>query len=177
MNVMNTARSILALMLTSPVKNVAKIVGVNDALIDELYVDLKNKLADEKLALVLASQKMVLLPQCLRHRECPAPQDDEGFHCVGCGRCKIKGIMKESKKTGIKTFVLPGGSMIPRILLKYKPKAVIGVACMKELVLGINEVDKAGILVRGVRLTKDGCHETDLNEYELYDLMHQNKEE
>jgi hypothetical protein len=56
--------------------------------------------------------------------------------------------------------MLPGGSLAKSIIAKMKPKAVIGVACAKELVMGICLCERFEVLVQGVELLKDGCINT-----------------
>ena len=58
------------------------------------------------------------------------------------------------------TFILPGGSIAKKILLEMKPKAALGVACFKELVLGSYLCEKLGIIGQGVALVRDGCINT-----------------
>ena len=174
MDFMNLARSTIALFLNSPAKHMANFVGIDDRRVDELYVDLVNKINEERFQSIPAGDRIILLPQCLRHSKCPAPQDDEGFHCRECGRCKIADVMKLARKMKSKVFILPGGSMVPKLIHKYKPKAVLGVACYRELVLAANLVTKMKIPVQVVFLLRDGCRNTDVDLYELKDAMRNN---
>jgi len=150
------------------------LVGIEDQRIDEMYVDLLNRALHEKFTKIPPNERILLLPQCLRGDKCPAEQDQEGFHCKQCGKCKIAEIMKIAKKLKTKVFVLPGGSMVPRLLKKYKPKAVIGVACYRELEQGMGLVEKQGLPTQGVCLLRDGCKNTDVDLLELKELMQNN---
>ena len=53
--------------------------------------------------------------------------------------------------------------MAQKILLELKPKASLGVACVKELVLGSYLCEKVGVIGQGVELLKDGCINTVVN--------------
>jgi hypothetical protein len=69
--------------------------------------------------------------------------------------------MQKAKDLGYKgIFILPGGSLAQKILLELKPKASLGVACSKELVLGSYLCEKVGVIGQGVKLLKDGCINT-----------------
>jgi hypothetical protein len=69
--------------------------------------------------------------------------------------------MQITKDLGYKgAFILPGGSLAKKILLELKPKASLGVACSKELVLGSYLCEKMGVIGQGVELLKDGCINT-----------------
>jgi hypothetical protein len=174
MDLMNLARGTIAVFLNSPAKKLANVVGIDDKRIDELYIDLANKINEQKLKSVPTKDRVILLPQCLRGENCPASQDDEGFHCKECGKCKIADIMKLAKKNKAKVFILPGGSMAARLLHKQKPGGVIGVACSKELVMGMNMLAKNKIPGQSIFLLKDGCRNTDVDIYEIKEMLENN---
>lgn len=171
MDLMNLARQTIAVFLNSPAKKVANFVGIKDKRVDELYVDLRNKVCEKKFVEVPAKQRVVFLPQCLRGANCKAPQDDEGYHCLKCGGCSIAKIMEFTEKNGTRVFILPGGSMIHRMMQKYSPKAVIGVACNRELVEGISAMEKVNIPSQGIFLLKDGCKNTEVDLEEVLEKI------
>ena len=171
MDVMNIARATVTVFLNSPAKRLANFVGIDDGRIDEMYVDLSNKIDASQFERVPASDVMVFLPHCLRNEKCPAPQDEDGYHCKECGKCKIADAMRICRKMGSKVFILPGGSMLPRLLSKHKPKAVVGVACFRELSMAVCLVTKLKIPLQAVFLSKDGCKDTDFDVYELKQVL------
>ena len=78
-----------------------------------------------------------------------------------------------AKTLGYKgTFILPGGSIAKKILLEVKPKASLGVACFKELVLGSFLCEKLGVVGQGVALLRDGCVNTLVDWKSLNDALH-----
>jgi hypothetical protein len=58
------------------------------------------------------------------------------------------------------SYILPGGSMISRLISTTQPKAVIGISCEEEALLGILTLEKHGIAAYGVLLLRDGCYNT-----------------
>ncbi|WP_461866736.1 DUF116 domain-containing protein [Thermococcus sp.] len=80
-----------------------------------------------------------LYPQCLRNiRSCPAEFGKYGFECAKCGLCVIGDIIEYCEKIGYKQFyIVPGGSLVKKILKEMVPKgeikAAIGIACWSEL--------------------------------------------
>ncbi len=136
-------------------------VGVEEKELFQLYVESKNGSLRERFASTPYNERILLLPQCLRSKDCPAELGDYGYECQECGRCSIKQILHRTKDLGYKgTFILPGGSIAKKILLEMKPKASLGVACSKELVIGSFLCEKLGIIGQGVVLIKDGCINT-----------------
>ncbi len=142
-------------------EQLASKVGVEEKELFRLYVESKNGSLREKYAATPYNERILLLPQCLRSKDCPAELGDYGYECQECGRCSIKEILHLAKDLGYKgVFILPGGSIAKKLLLEMKPKATLGVACFKELVIGSFLCEKLGIIGQGVVLIKDGCINT-----------------
>ena len=62
-----------------------------------------------------------------------------------------------------KIFIVPGGSMMKKLILKYKPKAVVGVSCFHEAILGFEEMKQSSVIPQAVLLLNDGCKDTTIN--------------
>jgi len=71
--------------------------------------------------------------------------------------------------------MLLGGSLAKSIIVKMKPKRVIGVACAKELVMKICMCERFGVLVHGVELLKDGYINTIVDMKTLINTLNVNK--
>jgi len=111
------------------------------------------------------SDRIILLPQCMRNsKKCTAEESGPFFICGGCGACKIKTIREAAEKLGYKkVYVLKGGKIIPSLFEKDKPLAVIGVACHWEGFLGQKICGEFKIPVQFFPLSRDGCADTDLD--------------
>ena len=150
-------------------------MGVDEKELFQLYVETKNKASREEFAATPYTERILFLPQCLRSRDCPAELTDYGYECQECGNCRIERVIQEAKRLGYKAvFILPGGSVTKKIFAKAKPSACLGVACLKELMLGSFACEKFGIAGQGVPLLKDGCVNTEVDWRILKDRMHLN---
>jgi len=138
-------------------------MNIDEKEVMRIYIEMKNKMHVEQFKNSSFSDRILLLPQCLRNKECPAKLTEYGYICQECGKCRIPEIIRLAKSLGYKVFIVPGGSMVEKILRTFKPKAVLGVACEKELVLGSIVCEKAGIPGQGICLLRDGCVETDVD--------------
>jgi len=148
-------------------------MGVDEKELFQLYVKTKNTASREKFAATPYRERILLLPQCLRSRECPAKLGEYGYECQECGKCNIKEVIHMAKTLGYEdVFILPGGSIVTKILAKARPKACLGVACLKELVLGSFVCEKFGIIAQGVALLRDGCVETLVDWKSINDALH-----
>nr|NIP66909.1 DUF116 domain-containing protein [Candidatus Bathyarchaeota archaeon]NIU81020.1 DUF116 domain-containing protein [Candidatus Bathyarchaeota archaeon]NIV67676.1 DUF116 domain-containing protein [Candidatus Bathyarchaeota archaeon]NIW16246.1 DUF116 domain-containing protein [Candidatus Bathyarchaeota archaeon]NIW34284.1 DUF116 domain-containing protein [Candidatus Bathyarchaeota archaeon] len=90
---------------------------------------------------------------------------------------RIEEVIEEAERLGYKdVFILPGGSIAKKILAKEKPDACLGVACLKELMLGSFICEKFGAAGQGVALLRDGCVNTEVDWKILNDRMHLNSD-
>ena len=149
------------------------LLGGNEFMIEIVGVEIRNKLSKDKFAQTPYSERLIILPQCLRKLECPAKMSSiDGLKCAGCGKCKVFEITKKADKLGYKgVIVVPGGGFIKRIIQKYNPNAILGVACPHEVYDGLAQLARKGLVLQGLILKYGGCVETNVNLNELYDLM------
>ncbi|NOX72021.1 MAG: DUF116 domain-containing protein, partial [Candidatus Micrarchaeota archaeon] len=106
---------------------------------------------------------IVFIPHCMRKADkCPGKMTENGYDCEHCDvkGCKVWQVRKISIEKGHRTFTVPGGSMVFNVINKYKPKGVIGIACMKELILALENIDMPS---QTVELERDGCINTDVD--------------
>jgi uncharacterized protein len=160
-------------LLYMPAKKITIMVGGNDFMVDIVSTEMRNILLKNKFSEVPFSQRIIVLPQCLRGIDCPAKFSSvEGAKCMGCGKCKIREIAKKAKELGyIGTYIAPGGGFVKRIIKTTKPGAVIGVGCPYEVNLGLLEVSSKGIPVQGVTLLNSGCVTTDIDLNAVFETM------
>ena len=131
--------------------------------IDKIMVDASNKVYSRTYKKTPYSKRAIFLPGCLRHVDCPARLGPEGIECKKCGKCGIADYIKEMEKYGMKIFVVPGSSVIKRMLKKYRPKGVLGVGCFIEVQEGMKMVGSIGLSPQCVVLKRDGCVNTDVD--------------
>lgn len=150
----------LATALESPLKAVLKLSSIDGAIVDQMLIEMRNRLARPAFSAVPASERFLFLPQCLRNVKCPAKLTTEGVQCINCGLCAIKDMKAEAEKLGYRVFIVTGSSMVKRIILAQKPKAIFGVACMPEVKMGLELCDKFRLPSQGLPLMKAGCVST-----------------
>lgn len=129
--------------------------------LDLMIAKIRNELYRRQFAEVPMRKRAVFLPQCIRHKDCPARLGPEGIECISCGKCPAKDIKKEAQKLGYKFFIVPGGSFVRRMIAKHKPKAIIGIGCHNEIKEGTAMTSAFGIPSQGIPLIRDGCVGTD----------------
>ncbi len=154
------------------VKKLAKVFGLNERIIDQIGIEIRNHLNFESFSKVPAKERILVVPQCLRHIKCPARLDSKvGITCKQCGMCIINELKSEAERLGYGFYVVPGGRFVERIVRTVKPRGALGVACTKDLNTAMLGIWRSGVAVQGVPLAYDGCIETKVDLQELFRRM------
>ncbi len=148
-------------LLYSPFKTISRILKLDEHLIDNIAIKVRDEINKEKFRHVPAEKTLIFLPHCLRHMDCPATLQKEGLNCTKCGLCSIGVIKKKADSLGYKLYIVPGSSFVKKIVKENNFQAVIGVACHEDL----NQVMMllSDFCPQGVLLEKTGCFETKVN--------------
>jgi hypothetical protein len=125
----------------------------------------------EQLAQIEPSERILLLPHCLRRSNtCKAGYNGEGLQCVECNpECPVNRLNSAANRNGYKgVCVAPGGRLAIKYVYEKQPRAVIAVACEKELDEGVKGIENtvsegSKPLIIIVPLVKDGCIDTEVD--------------
>ena len=156
-------------LLYSPFKAISHLLKLDDYLIDEIAIRVRDDINKERFKKIPADKTLIFLPHCLRHKDCPATLQKEGLNCTECGLCSIGAIKKKSEPLGYKLYVVPGSSFVKKIVMENKFKAVLGVACHEDL----NQMMMllSDFCPQGVLLEKTGCFETKVNIKKVFEKI------
>lgn len=158
-------------MLENVVKPIFWIFRVDDAIVDDVGVRLRNYINNKDFSKVPCSERFIFMPQCVRSTECPAKLTPEGIKCISCGRCGVGEAKKFAEDLGYRFFIVPGSSFNKRIIKKYHPRAIVGVGCHMEIKEGLDLCHRYGIPARGVLLSTAGCVATTLDWEMFYEAI------
>jgi hypothetical protein len=110
---------------------------------------------------------LVLLPSCLQNSQCEQPVRTDVQACRRCGRCKIKDCLELAEEYGVRCAVATGGRLALELCKDEKVKAIVAVACEKELKEGLLGVFPKPVL-GVINLRPNGpCCDTDVDLEEL----------
>ena len=84
-----------------------------------------------------ARNVLLLLPHCLQKQGCPEPVKEHIRNCKGCGRCKMKLLRELAERYGVAAHVASGGREALTRARAPEVRAILAVACSKELAEGI----------------------------------------
>ncbi|MDW7731641.1 MAG: DUF116 domain-containing protein [Methanolobus sp.] len=145
-----------------PAKLICRIFFINDAIVDEILVEVRNAVMVDKFKKT-KGKRAIFLPQCMRHPNCKARCDPiKGYECKMCGLCDISRIHEAAKEHNFEVYVIPGGSFVKKIIKTQRPASCIGVACYPELTESMQGASPF-MVVQGVALIQDGCFDTRVN--------------
>jgi hypothetical protein len=152
--------------LRSPFKVLFSFFTRDRYLVERMAIKVLNRVYRKKYAAVPVKDRMVIMPQCLRDLECPAPTDPRtGIACKRCGKCVVEKVRKLNGTQ--KIYISPGGTFSVRILESARPPAVLGVACPRDLFEGMAVCHSLRIPIQGVTLLRTGCVATEVDFDEL----------
>jgi len=149
----------------SAAETIGKSLGLSDELIQFTHIELRNSVFEPEFKKIPFKERALFLPHCTRKLPgCKAAFDEDGYHCKHCGACGLDKATKMAEDLGyMNIFIVPGGSLVKKIMLKYKPKAAIGVCCFNEALLSFENVKSTRIIPQVVLLLRDGCKDTLIN--------------
>ncbi len=157
-------------LLETLVKALFRFVKMDDSIVDDVGISLKNKISLRKFRDTPVNRRMIFFPQCLRAVTCPSKLSPEGMQCINCG-CDLGNAKKIAEAQGYRVFIVPGSSFIKRLVRKHKPEAILGVGCMTEVKAGLEMCERLNISGVGLALERAGCVSTVLDWDKFYEFI------
>ncbi len=114
-------------------------------------------------------KRALFLPHCARKFmdcRCKATfnADIPSYKCAHCSEdCLVNKADQYATKIGYDTYVLPGGSCIPKILKTTHYEGIVGVACGEEMKIMGPLLSSMAVAGQGIPLIKNGCASTIFN--------------
>ena len=120
---------------------IGKIFGVRRRKIERSFVAVSNQIIHQQHIKVKADELLVVTPHCLQLASCPHKiTRDPMNNCKRCGQCDIGALVTLAEKMGFHFFVVTSGTLARQTVKKIRPKAVLAIACERDLTSGIQDV-------------------------------------
>ncbi|MCK4739409.1 MAG: DUF116 domain-containing protein [Deltaproteobacteria bacterium] len=114
--------------------------------IEKAFIEINNRMVRQMVQEMarrgkrLAPDKIVILmPHCIQYDDCKLKVTREVRNCIGCGKCEVGELVELAEKYEMELFILTGGTVARRKLEEFRPKAVVAVACERDLTSGIQD--------------------------------------
>lgn len=128
------------------IMKVASTVGIAKDEIRKVYVKLNNKYIYSQKHNLKSEDILILIPHCVQKNSCKLKVTTNIETCKKCGLCNIGDLVQLKETKNVDIFVATGGTLARKIILENKPKAVIAVACERDLTSGVQDVSKIPVL-------------------------------
>ncbi len=114
-------------------------LGLSREKIQNSFVEVSNALVKTTKVQAAPEEVLILIPHCIQLSDCTHKITVDINNCRGCGRCQVSQIRELVNDYGVDLAVATGGGMARRIIQQRKPKAVVAVACERDLTSGLQE--------------------------------------
>lgn len=112
------------------------------------YIKINNSKVRSMRYNLKSNELLILLPHCIQNSKCVHKITNNIENCARCGKCDVKDILLLKEKYHLNIAVATGGTLARKWVEKFKPKAIVAVACERDLLSGIRDVK--GIPVLGI---------------------------
>lgn len=133
-------------MLTPIVAMLTGISHVNRDRIRNFFIQLNNIIVSGNSRKYRPEDITILLPHCLQYSNCNVKVTSGIENCRRCGKCRIGSLAVLGEKYNVKIYVVTGGTAARNIVFKDNPKALLSVACERDLASGIMDTRRIPVI-------------------------------
>ncbi|GAB6157374.1 DUF116 domain-containing protein [Desulfotomaculum varum] len=110
------------------------------------FIEVNNELVRTNQQALRPEQILLLAPHCLQESNCPHKVTHDINNCRRCGKCKVADLLMLRDKYGIRVGVATGGTLARKFVKEYRPRAIVAVACERDLASGIQDCSPIPVL-------------------------------
>jgi len=110
------------------------------------FIEVNNDLVKSKALKLIPSQLLLLAPHCLQKSDCPHKITVNINNCRRCGACPVSELLDLRDAYGIKVGIATGGTLARKFVQEYHPRAIVAIACERDLTSGIQDSNPIPVL-------------------------------
>lgn len=129
---------------------VGRLFGVSKEEIEDSYIKINNQMTVSQDRKYRPEEILILAPHCLQNTNCPHKITIDVQNCHRCGKCSVAGLLDIAEETCVNLVVASGGTFARKLAKEYQPKAIVAIACERDLTSGIKDMNAQHIPVVGV---------------------------
>lgn len=122
------------------------------------------------------NRRILLLPKCFSHADCPAKFDELGLLCEQCGRCDLAEIISKADDLGYHTIVSEGTTSASVLLSSGQVECVIGVGCLHSFERSFPLAVREAVPSIAIPLYNNDCKDSKVDEIWLNEVLANRKE-
>lgn len=114
--------------------------------IRKVYVKLNNDYIYSNRYNIKSEDILILIPHCIQKSECKLKITTDVKNCKSCGLCNVADLLKLQNKYNVNVFIATGGTLARKKIKEFRPKAVVAVACERDLTAGVQDIKQIPVL-------------------------------
>lgn len=136
--------------------------------IRKVYIKLNNNYIYSNRYKIKPEDILILIPHCIQKSECKLKITTNVRNCKSCGLCNVKDLIDLQDKYNVHVFIATGGTLARKKIKETRPKAVVAVACERDLTAGVQDIRQVPVLGVFNKRPNGPCVDTkiDANEVE-----------
>jgi hypothetical protein len=136
------------------------------------FIELNNAIIERFPKKILPQELLLLIPHCIQNSQCSRQIVEDIKNCKMCGKCYVGKILQAFEKIELKIITVPGGALAREAIKAQKPKAIVAVACERELATGIRDVYPLPVYGILNERPNGPCKETVVDVGKLINVIH-----
>ena len=150
-------------ILFEPTCLLGYVFGLNRKAISHGYIRFLNRLVLLQNLSVPPNRLLILIPHCLQWDKCPHKITRNVQNCHRCGHCPVGTILEMAELHHTYLAVATGGTLARQIVKECRPKAIVAIACERDLVSGMQDVFPLPVLGLLNKRPHGPCFNTDVD--------------
>lgn len=140
-------------------------------MIDKAVVQLNNFAVRLRRTRCRPEDLLVLFSHCLQRSACDCKITETIANCKRCGQCVVARFLDLADRTGVKLFVATGGRQAAERASRQDVKAIVAVACDKELRAGVVAAIPKAVLALNIAWPCGPCKDTTVDFQQVEDAV------
>lgn len=112
---------------------------------------------------VRPEEVLLLFASCLQKSDCTCNVRESLEHCARCGGCPVGPMLDLADELGVRAFIATGGRRAAEMARSQEIKAVVAVACCKELAEGLRATFPKPTLLLELDAPHGPCKDTQID--------------
>jgi hypothetical protein len=121
-------------------------LGISQERVRSSFIEVNNQMIRARREQVQSGQILVLAPHCLQNSECLHKITLNHNNCRRCGHCQVTELISLRERYGVNLAFATGGTLARRFVQVYRPRAIIAIACDRDLASGIQDASPLPVL-------------------------------
>lgn len=110
------------------------------------FIEVNNDLVHARRLKIEPHQLLLLAPHCLQNSECGHKVTGNVDNCRRCGKCGVNELLNLRDRYGIRVGMATGGTLARKYVRDYRPRAIVAIACERDLTSGILDANPIPVL-------------------------------